>query len=329
MPSARSSDVRSVLLLLAASTCLAQEITAEKLIEAGHWKRARALVERRLEAAPDDPNALFLSSQIRNAFGDRTAPGPLAEKAVKLAPGVARYHRQVAEVQGVMAQHAGMFQQLLLAHRFRKEIDTAIALDPRDVQARRDLLEYYLLAPGIAGGDPARADETAAAIAGLDAAEGLLAKARIAEFHKDQTLAHELLRKAAALRPPSFKAVIALAEFELAPEHRDEAAAETAAKLALTLDPTRIAPYNILAAIYASRGDWTALDTLLESAAREVPDDAAPYYRAAASLLAENRATERAARYLRMYLTEEPEGNEPTAADARRLLDAALRGASK
>lgn len=321
--------MRSVLLLLAASTCLAQEITAEKLIEAGHWKRARALVERRLEAAPDDPNALFLSSQIRNAFGDRTAPGPLAEKAVKLAPGVARYHRQVAEVQGVMAQHAGMFQQLLLAHRFRKEIDTAIALDPRDVQARRDLLEYYLLAPGIAGGDPARADETAAAIAGLDAAEGLLAKARIAEFHKDQTLAHELLRKAAALRPPSFKAVIALAEFELAPEHRDEAAAETAAKLALTLDPTRIAPYNILAAIYASRGDWTALDTLLESAAREVPDDAAPYYRAAASLLAENRATERAARYLRMYLTEEPEGNEPTAADARRLLDAALRGASK
>jgi hypothetical protein len=176
--------VRAILLLLAVPAW-AQETTPERLIETGHWKQARSIVERRLRETSQDPNLIFLQSQIRNAFGDRTTPLSLAEKAVALAPGVARYHRQLAEVQGVMAQHANAFQQLLLARRFRKEIDAAIAIDPRDLQAQRDLMEFYLLAPGIAGGDVKRAEATAQSIAAIDAAEGLSAKARIAAYRKD------------------------------------------------------------------------------------------------------------------------------------------------
>src|SRR5437899_3267765 len=81
----------------------------------------------------------------------------MAEKAVRLDTGVARYHRQLAEVQGVMAQRAGMLQQFMLARRFRSEIDAVLRLDPRDTQALRDLLEFYLLAPGVVGGDAKKA----------------------------------------------------------------------------------------------------------------------------------------------------------------------------
>ena len=95
-----------------------------------------------MREAPDDPDAIFLLSQIRNAFGDHATPLGLAEKAVRLDGRVAWYHRQLAEVQGVMAQQAGVFQQAILARRFRNEIDTALGLDPRDVQALRDLMEY-------------------------------------------------------------------------------------------------------------------------------------------------------------------------------------------
>ncbi|HEY1496939.1 MAG TPA: hypothetical protein VGF49_20435, partial [Candidatus Solibacter sp.] len=196
--------MRATVILLAVSVCLGQEITAEKLIEAGHWKRARVLVERRLREAPDDPNATFLASQIRNAFGDHDAPLQLAEKAVRLDGGVARYHRQLAEVQGVMAQRAGMLQQFMLARRFRSEIDTALRLDPRDTQALRDLLEFYLLAPGVVGGDAKKAAPVAERIAAIDAAEGFLAKARIAEFHKDHAQTIEMLRSAAEVRPASY-----------------------------------------------------------------------------------------------------------------------------
>ena len=38
---------------------------AEELIEAGHWKRARAMVEARMREAPNDPLAIYLMSQIR------------------------------------------------------------------------------------------------------------------------------------------------------------------------------------------------------------------------------------------------------------------------
>jgi len=310
-----------LLLAALAFPVLAQEPTPEKLIESGHWKQARTLVERRLRDAPNDANAAFLASQIRNAFGDRSSPQELAAKAVKLDGATARYHRQLAEVYGVMAQHAGMVQQLILARRFRKEVDAAISLDPRDTQALRDLLEFYLLAPGIAGGDAKKADAVAQQIAAISPCEGFLAQARIAEYRKDRPQTESMLRKAAEVRPPSYKAQMGLAQFLLAPEHRDAAAAESAAKVALQIDPGRCGAYSVLAAVYAARADWSALDATLSSAMREVPDDYAPYYRAAEALLATGKDPARAEHYLRIYLGQEPEGNQPSAAEARAKLE--------
>lgn len=306
--------MRPIVFLLAVSACAAQQPTAESLIAAGHWKRARVLVEERLRAAPDDPNALFLASQIRNAFGDRWSPLPLAEKAVRLNGGVARYHRQLAEVEGVMAQHAGMLQQLLLARRFRKEIDIALELDPKDVQALRDLMEFHLLAPGIAGGDAARAGTIAQRIASIDITQGFLAQARIAEAGRNFRLMEVLLRKAADVRPTCYKALILLAQFYAAADHANDTEAENLAKRAMELEPGRVDAYSVLAAIYAGRREWDALESVLFATSREVPDDSTPYFRAA-----ERISSWRRHRYLQVYLTQEPEGNEPTWAQARAL----------
>jgi hypothetical protein len=318
--------MRAILFILVASLCRAQENTPEKLIDAGHWKRARTIVERRLAEAPADANACFLLSQIRNAFGDRTSPQGLAEKAVRLDARVARYHRQLAEVQGMMALHAGVFQQLLLARRFRKELDTALRLDPRDVQARRDLLEFYLLAPGVAGGDRTRAEAVAAQIAALDAAEGFLAQARLAEVRRDRAQMEAMLLRAAGVQPPSYRAQMALAQFYLTPERRNDAAAEAVGRSALAIDRKRSGGYCVLAAVYAGRGDWSALEATLSAATGEVPDDGAPYYQAAERILAAGLHPARAEQYLRQYLAQEPEGNQPTVANARALLSLALAG---
>lgn len=281
-------------------------------------------METRLHQAPADPLAHFLLSQIRYAFGDRTSPLALAEQAVSLDGGVAKYHRQLAEVLGVEAQHAGPIQQLLIARRFRKEIDRAIELDPRDVQALRDLIEFYLLAPGIAGGDARKAEATAERIGEIDAPEGFLAKARIAGFQKQVGETGALLRQAAQAQPPSYRALIALARFGLGKEHDDSGSAEATARKATALDPNRVEAYEILAGVYADRGDWNALDAVLREASRQNPEDLVPYYRAASHLLKSGRDPVRAERYLRVYLGQEPEGNEPTAADAHWKLGLAL-----
>jgi tetratricopeptide (TPR) repeat protein len=227
----------------------------------------------------------------------------------------------VAEATGLEAQHANAFRLIILARQFRSEIDTAISLDPHDIQAHRDLLEYYLVAPGIAGGDVQKASAMAKQIGQLDATEGLLAEARVASFRKRFDETGELLRQATGLQPSNYRARLALAKFYSAPESFNSVLALSAAHELLKLDADRVEPYAILAQIYADQCDWNALDSLLSEATRQNPDDLAPYYRAAETLLTKGREPARVARYLQIYLEHDPEGNEPTLADARRKLE--------
>lgn len=322
--------MKAALLLLMTSRALAAQppatlSQAEILIEAGHWKQALALVDVRAREAPEDPLAIYLTSQIRFAFGDADTPLKLAEKALALDGSIAKYHRQVAEVTGVMAQHANLFQLLALARRFKKEIDAAIALDPNDIQSLRDLMEFYLVAPGIAGGNKAEARAVAERIGRIDRSQQFSAEARLAEFDKDTFKAEALLRKAVEAAPVSYKANIELAQFELAKEHRNLKAAELAARAALRIDATRVAAYSALAQVYALGERWTELAGLLAQADRAVPDDLAPHYRAAEALLEKpmpliGKNLNAAQRNLRDYLTQAPEGNEPAAAEAREKL---------
>ena len=274
-------------------------------------------MEARLRESPGDALAAYLMSQIRFAFGDHDSPLALAAKAVTLDGNVAKYHRQLAEVTGVMAQHAGLFQQLVLARRFKKEIDAALALDAKDIQALRDAMEFYLLAPGIAGGDKEKAPAVAEQIAVIDRSEGFRAEARLAQFRKDSGSEEALLRKAANAVPANYKASIALAQFELSKENPELETAESAARQALQIDRTRVDAYSTLAAVEASGARWEELDKLLLEADEAVPDDLTPHYRAAETMLRMGKNLAVAERNLRQYLAEEPEGYEPSEADAR------------
>jgi hypothetical protein len=317
--------VRAIVVVPAAAlACRAQQTKAERPIEVRQWKSVQALVERRLHEAPD---AIFLWSQIGNAIGDPTSPLKLAERAVRLDPGVGRNHRQLPDVQGVMAQHAGVFQQIIRARRFRKENDAALPLDPRDTQALGDLLEFYLVAPEMVGGDTKKAEMVSQPIAAIDASEGFLGKARIAEFQKDRALTEAWLRRAAEARPSSYKTQMELARCYLLPEHRNEAPAETLSRTALNLDSGGSAAHSVLAAIYAGQKTWSALEAILSSALEAGPDNLAPYYWAAERLFADGHGLARARteRYLGAYLARETEGNQPSAADAHGKLGLALR----
>ncbi len=300
------------LAMIGLASAYGQQLDAEKLIGTGHWKKARAIVDARIRQTPNDAQANFLLSQIRNAFGDYTTPHSLAEKAVALDAHVAKYHRQLAEVLGVEAQHAGPLKIVFLAHQFRGEIDTAISLDPSDIQAQRDLLEYYLLAPGIAGGDLQKAGGVAKHIGELDAAEGFLAQARLAAYRKQASQTEAILRCAVDAQPPSYRARVELAKFYLGGEHPNPDGAEVTAKELSRMDRGRVDSYLFLAQVYAQRGDWSSLDATLTEGAQQNPDDLAPYFRAAETLFRNGRDEVRARRYLAVYLEHEPEGNEPS-----------------
>ncbi len=244
-------------------------------------------------------------------------PLSLAERAVALEGHIGRYHRQLAEVDGIMAQHANVLQQAVLARRFTRELDRAIELHPHDMQALRDRIEFYLLAPGIIGGSKAEARSIVARIAQLDPAEGFAAEARIAAYDHDTARAAELLRKAIAASPSRYKLRTALAQTLEARGELDAAA--TAAREAIAIDPARVAAYSVLAFVLARKGELTGLQTVLDQADRAVADDLTPHFRAAEAFLATGHRPE-AARQLEIYLSQDPEGNEPTAAEATQML---------
>jgi len=217
---------------------------------------------------------------------------------------------------GVTAQHSGMLQQLFLARRFKKEIDTALSQDSNDLQALRDLMEFYLLAPVIAGGDKDKAPAVADRIARANIAEGFLAQVRLAEFNNEPGKVEGLLRKAAESQPGNYRARIALASYYLSAAHRNNDLAEQHASGALTLGPGRVEGYAILSAVSAARGNWIEMEALLARAEKAVPDDLAPYYRAAEAILLSGHELPRAERLLRKYLAAAPEGNAPTLSEA-------------
>ena len=295
---------------------------ASDLIERGHWKEARALLEPEVQAHPGDAAAICELSQVRMAYRDVDGALRLAEKAVALEPKNARAHEQLAMVLGEKASHAGALHQIGLARRFKREADAAVALDPGRLDAQWGLMLFYWKAPGIVGGDKNKARAQADRIAVVDAAKGELARARLAIEGHDTTAALAHWRKAVELGPQDYEARVTLAS-QLAARN-DWEGAEQQALEAKRIDSGRSSAYALLAAADAHAGRWNDLDPLLDAARGAVPGNLSAYYQAARTLIVDGREFPRAERYLRAYLGGEPENGSPPLAAAHWRLAQAL-----
>ena len=107
------------------------------------------------------------------------------EKAVALAPSNSRYHMWLGRVYGEKADAANFLSAASLAGKVRNEFEAAVRLDPNNVDARSDLGEFYLEAPGIVGGGRDKAEAQIQALAALDPAKADYLKGRLAEKKKD------------------------------------------------------------------------------------------------------------------------------------------------
>ena len=296
------------------------DASPDALIKDGHWKRARAVVEPQYRAHPDDAELNYLLSEIDSAFGNLDRARALAEKAVALKNNDARYHRQLADVDGETAETASLFAKGGWARKFKAEAEQAAQLDPKDLDARFDLLEYDLQAPRLMGGGKDKAAQMAEEIAKIDPAQGDLAQARIAQDAKDAGAEESWYLKALALAPANYDVLTRAAVFYERPPQPRLDQAKKYAEQAIKVHPECAEGYSLLASAYASEGRWNELEAALAQAQKKVPDDFDPYYRAGLTILNSNGSTPaalaRAEGYFRRYLTSDPEGGEPTLAHA-------------
>jgi tetratricopeptide (TPR) repeat protein len=284
------------------------------LLERGQARRARALLEAAVQNHSGDARATCQLARVCHAFQELDAALKLAEKGVAVNPKSAYCHFVLAEIVGDIAERSNVFKQMGLAKRFKKEIDTAIALDPKNADALWDLMLYYYLAPGILGGDKTKARSTPAQISQADPARGFLAQAWLAQRDKQTGRLESLYRQAVEADPRHYQARMTLANFLAA--RKDYGPAERHARAALEIDPERADAYDLLAGTYARQKRWEDLDAILAQADKSVPDNRSPYFRAANTLLADASDLSRAERYFRHYLAQEPEAKSPQHAQA-------------
>jgi len=306
--------------VLLSSSLHAAEVPSGVLIEQGHFKRAQAILGERLKANPNDARSYFEMSKVSEAFERWDEAIRQAEKAASLDRRSAEFQAAVADAIGskLSASSLGMFEKLSLARRFKKEAELALELDPNNVEANEDLMDFHLDAPGLVGGDKKKAAELADRMVRINPVRGYLMKFELATHEKQSAELEPLLQQAIGADPKSYFARMQATRFYLSKGGTSVAQAEEQAKQAIRIDPERAGGYGILATIYAQLGRWNELDSALGDSQREVPDDLAPMYQAAKNILAGNQASEfpRAEKYLRTYLSQAPEGGEPSWAAA-------------
>ena len=120
------------------------------------------------------------------------------ERAVNLDPQNSLYHLWLGRIYGEKASRTGFLKAAGLAKKVRASFERAVELDPRSWEARTDLAEFYLEAPGIVGGGKDKAREQIDAIAPLNPGMACWVAARIAEKNKDAPAAEHAYRAAIA-----------------------------------------------------------------------------------------------------------------------------------
>jgi Flp pilus assembly protein TadD len=135
------------------------------------------------------------------------------EKAVAAEPRNSDYMLWLGRAYGRRAETSNPISAMAHASKARQCFEKAAELDPKNIEALNDLMEYYLEAPGILGGGMDKAKSTAARIALVDSAEGHWAQSKLAEKHQEFGSAEEQLRRAIELAPHQMGRFIDLAKF--------------------------------------------------------------------------------------------------------------------
>jgi tetratricopeptide (TPR) repeat protein len=223
-------------------------------------------------------------------LGDYHKASDVLEKAVAADPGNSEYAMWLARAYGRRAETSSPVTAPGLASRARQWFERSVQLNPKNLDALNDLLEYYMEAPGFLGGGFDKATATARRIGEISPAEGNWAMARLAEKKKEYGSAEQYLQRAI------------------------EAAPQQVGKL---LD---------LARLLTTQGRYQEAEQRFDQAQRIAPDNPKILYVRAASYVKSKRNLNIAIELLKRYMNSPLTADDPPRSDAAKLLRQAQGG---
>jgi tetratricopeptide (TPR) repeat protein len=183
-----------------------------------------------------DPIAAFHLGQILMESNDDGKAADWFEKAVKMNPKSAIYHDWLGRAYGRQAQSANKLKQPFLARKTKNAWETALALDPDNLDVRENLIAYYTQAPGFLGGSKDKARQMVVEIKKRNAYRGAIVGANLCGADNTACLEKELNELVAGY-------------------------------------PDSTAPYVSLAAFYANQKQFDKSFALLDQRLRAKPDE--------------------------------------------------------
>lgn len=251
-----------------------------QLFESRRYEDARKYFEPYAARNPKHAEAFLYLGRTYFYLGRYEAAIDPLEKAAALAPGQTLVQLWLARAYGRSAQQASLFKQPGLAKKSKAAYEKAVALDPANLDARGDLIQYYLLAPGFLGGSVEKAKEQAAEIRKRDAIRGVEASVTI---HLNQ---------------------------------KDFAAAARETKEAIQRTPSEPRLRLLLAGIYLSQESWEPSFEALEALLKTDPGNRIALYQIGRVGALSGKRLDRAEESLKRYLEKPPVPDEPPLANA-------------
>jgi len=177
-------------LSLAAVLCLAGHAQAavfmdpamQQALEADLDDELLALARARIKTDATDPQGLAATAllAIQDADAAKLEAQALSlQQCVERHPRAAVCHFVLGQVLGSQAMAGGMMKAMTLTGRIKESFQKALALEPQSYEARDALQQFYLMAPGIAGGSTTKARALVDEIQDSQPAQAHLLRARL------------------------------------------------------------------------------------------------------------------------------------------------------
>jgi len=238
-----------------------------------------------LSAIPDKTAAVYeLTGMNYFMNGEYKKATDALEKAVQKEPANSDYFMWLGRAYGRRAETSNPLSAIGHASKTHQYFERAVQLNPRNIEALNDLLEYYLEAPGFMGGGVEKAQAVINRISQVDPSEGHWAQSTLDEKHKEYGKAEQQLRRA------------------------------------LELAPSQVSRFMDLARFLFKQGRYQEGEQNFARAEQMAPDNAKLLYVRADCYVKAGRNLDTARDLLQRYLKANVTPDDPPKADARRLL---------
>jgi tetratricopeptide (TPR) repeat protein len=188
-----------------------QRSAAVENLRLGQADAAIRLLESSLRAVPADAEAHQLL--CRAYFQEERWDDAIEEcsQSVALSPGDSNSHLWLGRAEGERADRVMFVTAYRLGRKVHAEFETAVQLNPSNLEALSDLGEFYVEAPPVVGGGVTKAQALAVRLQSLDSARAYELRGRIAVQEKDPSRAETYFRVAisASSHPASYWMVLA------------------------------------------------------------------------------------------------------------------------